>query len=132
MVFSLQNFISFYLILNIFYDSEIITLCQVSLCQVPLTFMSFKAIIWNLIYGEFDRLHVSLSFGWLAYLEVVGGSWICGREQVEAVGWSNFSVNGAPNWCHYHFFATFDWNIFFHWMPEMYFLKNVYNFSELS
>ena len=53
-----------------------------SLCQVSLTLVSFKAIISNLMYGEFDRgncvlsdiyaalLHVSLSFGWLAYLEV--------------------------------------------------------------
>ena len=61
------------------------------------------------MYGEFDRgncvlsdiyaamLDVSLSFGWLAYLEVGGGSWICEREQVEAVGGSTFSVNGAPN-----------------------------------
>ena len=56
----------------------------------------------NLMYGEFDRgnralsdiyaamLHVSLSFGWLAYLEVGGGSWICAWEQVEAVGGSTF------------------------------------------
>ena len=42
-------------------------------------------------------LHVSLSFGWLAYLEIVGGSWICGREQVEAVGGFTFSVDGAPS-----------------------------------
>ena len=42
-------------------------------------------------------LHVSLSFGWLAYLEVGEGSWNCGREKVEAVGGSTFSVNGAPN-----------------------------------
>ena len=42
-------------------------------------------------------LHVSLSFGWLAYLEIVGGSCICGREQVEAVGGSTFSVDGAPS-----------------------------------
>ena len=76
-------------------------------------------------------LHVSLSFGWLAYLEIVGGSWICGREQVEAVGGSTFSVDGAPSWWHHHFFAKFDWKIFFDWMLEMHFLKNVYNFSEL-
>ena len=80
-----------------------------SLCQVSLTLESFKALISNLMYTEFDRgncelfdiyaamLHVSLSFGWLAYLEVRGGSWICGMEQVEAVDGSNFSVNGAPN-----------------------------------
>ena len=86
---------------------------------------------------EFDRgncalsdiyaamLHVSLSFGWLAYLEVGGGSWICGREQVEAVGGSTFSVNGAPNWLHHHYFAKFDWKIFFNWMLEMHFAKNV-------
>ena len=55
---------------------------QVSLCQVSLTLVSFNAIISNLMYGEFDRgncalsdiyaamLHASLSFGWLAYLEV--------------------------------------------------------------
>ena len=59
--------------------------------------------------AEFDRgnyelsdmyaamLHVSFSFGWLAYLDVRGDSWICEREQVEAVDGSNFSVNGAPN-----------------------------------
>ena len=69
--------------------------------------MSLK--ISNLMYGEFDTgncvlsdiyaamLHVSLSFGWLAYLEVGEGSWNCGREEVEAVGGSTFSVNGAPN-----------------------------------
>ena len=61
------------------------------------------------MYGEFDRgncalsdiyaamLHVTLSFGWLAYLEDGGGSWICAREQVEAVGGFTFSVNGASN-----------------------------------
>ena len=42
-------------------------------------------------------LHVSLGFGWLAYLEDGGGSWICAREQVEAAGGSTVSVNGAPN-----------------------------------
>ena len=80
-----------------------------SVCRITLTLVSFKAIISDLMYGEFDRgncvlsdiyaamLHVSLSFGWLAYLEVGGGSWICGREQVEAVGGSTFSVNGIPN-----------------------------------
>ena len=79
---------------------------------------------------EFDRgncalsdiyaamLHVSLSFGWLAYLEVGEGSWNCGREEVEAVGGSTFSVNGAPNWLHYHFFAKFNWKTFFNWMLE--------------
>ena len=36
-----------------------------------------------------------MSFGWLAYLEVGRGSWICAREQVEAVGGSTFSVNGT-------------------------------------
>ena len=57
-----------------------------SLCQVSLTLESFKAIISNLMYAEFDwgncelsdidaaKLHVSLSFGWLAHLEVRGGS----------------------------------------------------------
>ena len=60
------------------------------------------------MHGQFDRgnwavsyaavmLHVSLSFGWLAYLEAGGGSWICGREQVEAVGRPTFKGNGAPN-----------------------------------
>ena len=61
------------------------------------------------MYAEFDwgncelsdidaaKLHVSLSFGWLAHLEVRGGSQICGSEQVRAVDGSNFSVNGAPN-----------------------------------
>ena len=80
-----------------------------SLCQVSLTLVSFKAIISDLMYGEFDRghsalsdtyaamLHVSLGFGWLAYLEDGGGSWICAREQVEAAGGSTVSVNGAPN-----------------------------------
>ena len=80
-----------------------------SLCQVSLTLLSLKAIISNLMYGEFDRgncalsdiyaamLHVSLSFGRLAYLEVGAGSWICGREQVKAVGGSIFSVNDTPN-----------------------------------
>ena len=65
--------------------------------------------ISNLMYGEFDTgncvlsdiyaamLHVSLSFGWLAYLEVGEGNWNCGREKVETVGGSTFSVNGAPN-----------------------------------
>ena len=42
-------------------------------------------------------LCVSLSFGRLVYLEVRGGSLICGREQFEAVGGSTFKVNGAPN-----------------------------------
>ena len=42
-------------------------------------------------------LRVSLSFGLLAYLEAGGGSWICGREQVEAVGRPTFKGNGAPN-----------------------------------
>ena len=41
-------------------------------------------------------LRVSLSFSWF-YLEVGGGIWICGKEQVEAVGGSTFKVNGAPN-----------------------------------
>ena len=84
-------------------------MCQVSLYQVSLTLASFKAIISNLMYGEFDRgnfvlsdiypamLHLSLSLGWLAYLEVGGGSWIRAREQAEAVGGSTFSVNGVPN-----------------------------------
>ena len=70
---------------------------------------SFKAIISNMMYGEFDTgncvlsdiyaamLHVSLSFGWLACLEVGEGSWNCGREKVEAIGGSTFSANGAPN-----------------------------------
>ena len=40
---------------------------------------------------------VSLSFSWLAYLEVGGGRWICGKEQVEAVDGSIFKVNDAPN-----------------------------------
>ena len=90
-------------------EHEINTLCQVSLCQVPLNLVSFKAIISNLMYGEFDRgncalsdiyavmLHESFGFGWLAYLEDGGGSLICVREQVEAAGGSTFSVNGAPN-----------------------------------
>ena len=76
---------------------------------MSLTLVSFKAIISNLMYGEFDRgncalsdiyaamLHVRLSFGWLTYLEVGGGNWICAKEQVEAVGGSTFSVNGVPN-----------------------------------
>ena len=80
-----------------------------SLCQVSLTLVSCKAIISNLMYGEFDRgncalsdiytaiLHVSLGFGWLAYLEDGGGSGICAREQVEAAGGSTVSVNGAPD-----------------------------------
>ena len=42
-------------------------------------------------------LHVSLSFGRLAYLEVGAGTWICGREQVKAVGGSIFNVNDTPN-----------------------------------
>ena len=86
------------------------------LCQVSLTLVSFKAIISNLMCMEFDRgncvlsdiyiyiyiyiyaamLRVSLSFSWF-YLEVGGGIWICGKEQVEAVGGSTFKVNGAPN-----------------------------------
>ena len=77
-------------------------------------------------------LHASLSFSWLSYLEVEGSSWICGSVHVEAVGESTFSVNGAPNWWHHHIFAKFDWKIFFNWMLEIHFLKNVYNFSELS
>ena len=60
-----------------------------SLCHVSITLVSFKAIMSNLMYGEFDRenfalsdiyaamLHVSLKFGKLAYLEVRGGGWIC-------------------------------------------------------
>ena len=41
---------------------------------------------------------VILSFGWLAYSEFgQGGSWICGRKQVEEVDGSFFKVNGAPN-----------------------------------
>ena len=79
------------------------------LCQVSLTLVPFNVIILNLMYGVFDRgnyvlsdiyvamLHESLSFGWLAYLEVGRGSWICRREQVEAVGGSIFKVSGAPN-----------------------------------
>ena len=79
-----------------------------SLCQVSLTLVSFEAIISNLMYGEFDRRncvlsdiyaampHVSLRFGWLVYLEVGGGSWICARKQIEAFGGSTFSVNGTP------------------------------------
>ena len=42
-------------------------------------------------------LYVSLSFSCLGYLEVEGLSWICGREQAEAVDGSTFKVNGAPN-----------------------------------
>ena len=76
---------------------------------MSLSLVSSKAIISNLMYGEFDRgncalsdiyaamLHVSLGFGWLAYLEDGGGSWICAREQVEAAGGSTVTVNGAPN-----------------------------------
>ena len=76
------------------------------------------------MYGEFDRgncalsdiyaamWNVSLSFGWLAYLEVGGSSWICVREQVGALGGSTFSVNGAPNWWHHHFLANLIENIF--------------------
>ena len=84
-------------------------MCQVSLCQVSLTLVSFKAVISNLMYVEFDRgncalsdiyvamLHLSLGFGWLAYLEDGGGSWICANEQVEAADVSTFSANGALN-----------------------------------
>ena len=101
-----------------------VSLCQGSLCQVSITLVSFKAIISNLMSGEFDRgncalsdiyiyiyIHtymqlVSLSFGWLAYVEFgEGGSWICGRKQVQVVDGSTFKVNGAPNWWHYHFFC---------------------------
>ena len=76
---------------------------------MSLSLVSSKAIISNLMYGEFDRgnwalsdiyaamLHASLGFGWLAYLEDGGGSWICAREQVEAAGGSTVTVNGAPN-----------------------------------
>ena len=79
------------------------------MCQVSLALVSFKAIISNFMYREFDRgncvlsdiyaamLHLSLSFGWLAYLEDGGDSWICAKEQVEALGGPTFSVNGAPN-----------------------------------
>ena len=96
------------------------------------------------MYGEFDRgncalsdiyvamLHESLSFSWLAHLEVGGCSWIYVREQVEAVGGSTFSVNGASNWWHHYLFDKSDWKIFFSCMLEMHFLKNVYNISELS
>ena len=42
-------------------------------------------------------MHVSVSFGWLAYLQIGGGSQICGLEQADTVGWSTVSVNGALN-----------------------------------
>ena len=52
--------------------------------------------IYIYIYAA-AMLRVSLSFGLLAYLEAGGDSWICGREQVEAVGRPTFKGNGAPN-----------------------------------
>ena len=52
--------------------------------------------IYIYIYIYAAMLRVSLSFSWF-YLEVGGGSWICGKEQVEAVSGSTFKVNGAPN-----------------------------------
>ena len=105
----LSRTLPFFLFLfeSFFYDGEVNTLRQVSVCQLSLTLVSFKAIISNLMYGEFDRgtcapsdiyaamLHVSLSVGWLAHLEVGGASWICARGQVETVGGSTSSVNSA-------------------------------------
>ena len=53
---------------------------------VSMTLVLFKAIISNLMYEEFEKgncalsdiyaamLHVSLSFGWLAYLQFERGS----------------------------------------------------------
>ena len=53
--------------------------------------------IYIYIYIYAAMLYVSLSFSCLGYLEVEGLSWICGREQAEAVDGSTFKVNGAPN-----------------------------------
>ena len=44
---------------------------------VSLTLVSFKVIISNLIYENFEKGNCMISdihFGWLAYLEVGGGS----------------------------------------------------------
>ena len=44
---------------------------------VSLTLVSFKVIISNLIYENFEKGNCVISdihFGWLAYLEVGGGS----------------------------------------------------------
>ena len=61
---------------------------------LPLTLVSFKAIVdhgfklWEGLKREIVHyliyvLHVSSSFGWLAYLEVAEGSKICGLKQVD-------------------------------------------------
>ena len=59
--------------------------------------LNYLIYIYIYIYIYAAMLYVSLSFSWLGYLEVEGLSWICGREQVEAVDGSTFKVNGAPN-----------------------------------
>ena len=76
---------------------------------------------------------VSLSFGWLAYVEfregVVGS--VAGNRSKQLMGpllkWMVPQIDGTII-----FFAKFNWKVFSNWMLEMHFLKNVYNSSELS
>ena len=62
---------------------------------VSITLVLFKAIISDLMYEEFEKgncalsdiyaamLYVSLSFGWLAYLQFEKGSLICGMNRLK-------------------------------------------------
>ena len=70
--------ILFNFFLIFFYDGEINTLCQVSL-----TLAAFKAIISNLIYGEFERGNCGLSEIYAAMLHVSFEFWLVGLSR----GW---------------------------------------------